>query len=342
MKQNNLTISDVAKQVGVSKTTISRFLNGKYEYMSEELRIRIAAVISDLNYRPNNLARSLKSSKSRLIGIIYADVSNPVSSFISKGITDCCKRYGYNVLTASTDNDAKKEQEYILSMTDHRVEGLIILTVGSNNEFLSEISRNYVPIVLVDRPTFPMVFDTVKTNDFASTVDAIRHLAEEGFERVGLFSPPIDSIGTRILRQQAYQKACTDFLRIEPQEYIIADNCDADAAEAKVSEFLAANKGKSKAIFTSSGVTMLHVIKAISRLKLEMPQDIGICGFDDWPWAELVGPGITAISQPSYDVGVEAVKRMMARLGRYRSAPPKLIELENHLVIRGSTRLARK
>ena len=82
---------------------------------------------------------------------------------------------------------------------------------------------------------------------------------------------------------------------------------------------------------------MLSVIKAMYKLQLRIPEDIGICGFDDWPWAELVGPGITAISQPSYNVGVEAVKRMMFRLHKSRTAIPKLIELENHLVIRGST-----
>ena len=337
MKNNNLTISDVAKQVGVSKTTISRYLNGKYEYMSVELRSRIAGVIDDLNYRPSNIARSLKSQKSQLIGVIYADISNPVSAIISKGINDCCKKYGYHVLTANTDNDSEKEKEYILSMIDARVEGLIILPVGSNTELMSEISQKHVPIVLVDRPTFPTRFDTVKTNDFAITVETIRYLSGQGFERIGFFSPPIDSVGTRILRQQAYRKACGDILKIQPQEFVVDDCGDNAAAEIKVQEFMNENSGRRKAIFTSSGVTMLSVIKAIYKLKLQIPEDVGICGFDDWPWAELVGPGITAISQPSYNVGMEAVERMMFRLDKNRNAPPKLIELENRLVIRGST-----
>ena len=337
MKNNNLTISDVAKQVGVSKTTISRYLNGKYEYMSAELRERIAEVINELNYRPSNIARSLKSKKSQFIGVIYADISNPVSAIISKGINDCCKEYGYHVLTANTDNDPDKEKEYILSMIDARVEGLIVLPVGPNAELMSEIAERHVPIVLVDRPTFPTRFDTVKTNDFAITIETIKHLAEQGFERVGFFSPPIDSVGTRILRQQAYRKACADILKIQPQEYVVNDIGNNDSAEVVVRKFMAENPDRSKAIFTSSGVTMLSVIKAIYKLKLRIPEDIGICGFDDWPWAELVGPGITAISQPSYDVGVEAVKRMMFRLHKNRTALPKLIELENHLVVRGST-----
>lgn len=337
MKNNNLTISDVAKQVGVSKTTISRYLNGKYEYMSAELRERIAEVINELNYRPSNIARSLKSKKSQFIGVIYADISNPVSAIISKGINDCCKEYGYHVLTANTDNDPDKEKEYILSMIDARVEGLIVLPVGPNAELMSEIAERHVPIVLVDRPTFPTRFDTVKTNDFAITIETIKYLAEQGFERVGFFSPPIDSVGTRILRQQAYRKACADILKIQPQEYVVNDIGNNDSAEVVVRKFMAENPDRSKAIFTSSGVTMLSVIKAIYKLKLRIPEDIGICGFDDWPWAELVGPGITAISQPSYDVGVEAVKRMMFRLHKNRTALPKLIELENHLVVRGST-----
>ncbi len=339
MKKNAVTISDVAKIAGVSKTTISRYLNGKFEFMSDDLRTRIAGVIEDLNYRPNNLARSLKSSKSQLIGVIFADISNPVSTIIAKGITDCCKQNGYNVLIANTDNDAAVEREYLQSMVDHRVEGIIVLTGGQNNDFLWEIAQKHVPVVLVDRPTFPFRFDTVKTNDYASTVNMVSYLREQGFRRVGFFSPPVGSVGTRIQRREAYRQACKA-AGLEPQEYVVDDHGDEALAEAVVKKFMAKNAGKGAAIFTSSGVTMLSVIKAVSRLGLRIPEDVGVCGFDDWPWAELVGPGITAISQPSYDVGAEAVKLMIYRIqAADRKLPPKLIELTNKLFVRGSTRL---
>jgi len=334
----NITIADVAERAGVSKTTVSRYLNGKFEFMSGESKKRIQEIIEELNFRPNNLARSLKSSKSRLIGVLIADISNPFSSILVKGITDCCNQYGYNVVIANTNNDTSKEQEYILSMIDQRVEGLIVNTTGNNNEFLCDIEKNHVPIVLADRPVFPMMFDTVRTDDYQATVNTIKYLAEEGFTRVGFFTEPINQVGTRIIRQQAYRQACEEVLRIKPQEYVI-DNKDERGAERLVQEFLDNNPGQTNAIFTANGVTMLSVLGAVNSLGLNIPRDIAVCGFDNWPWVALIGPGITAVSQPSYDVGVECVNRLMFRIQDNAKTEPKMIELPSQLIIRGSTKL---
>ncbi|GMB01613.1 LacI family DNA-binding transcriptional regulator [Pelosinus sp. IPA-1] len=335
--KTNITIADVAKRAGVSKTTISRYLNGKFEFMSAESQQRIKGIIEELNFRPNNLARSLKSSKSHLIGVLIADISNPFSSILVKGITDYCKQCGYNVVVANTDNDSEKEREYILSMIDQRVEGLIINVSGDNNEFLRDIAENHVPIVLADRPIFPTMFDTVKTNDYQATIDAITYLAEEGFTKVGYFTEPINNIGTRMIRQQAYKEAC-HMLQLEPQEYVI-DSKDESGIENQVQQFLAHNQGQTNAIFTANGVTMISVLGAMHRLGLTIPQDVAICGFDNWPWMELIGPGITVVSQPFYDVGVECVKRMMFRLEENSKSSPEVIELESQFIIRGSTKL---
>ncbi|AIF53377.1 LacI family DNA-binding transcriptional regulator [Pelosinus sp. UFO1] len=335
--KTNITIADVAKRAGVSKTTISRYLNGKFEFMSAESQQRIKGIIEELNFRPNNLARSLKSSKSHLIGVLIADISNPFSSILVKGITDYCKQCGYNVVVANTDNDSEKEREYILSMIDQRVEGLIINVSGDNNEFLRDIAENHVPIVLADRPIFPTMFDTVKTNDYQATIDAITYLAEEGFTKIGYFTEPINNIGTRMIRQQAYKEAC-QILQLEPQEFVI-DSKDESGIQNQVQQFLTHNHGQTNAIFTANGVTMISVLGAMHRLGLTIPQDVAICGFDNWPWMELIGPGITVVSQPFYDVGVECVKRMMFRLEENSKSSPEVIELESQFIIRGSTKL---
>lgn len=337
IKKSNITMEDVAKKAGVSKTTISRYLNGKLEYMSDESQKRIQAIIEELNYRPNHLARSLRMRKSRLIGVIIADIGSPISSILVKGISDTCKNHGYNVLIANTDNDTQKEQEYILSMIDQQVEGLIVHTTGDNNDFLLDIAQNYVPIVLADRPVFPTLFDVVKTDDYQSTYNTIQYLVQEGFERVGFFTEPVKNVGTRRLRLQAYHQACKDILHADPQEFVIdADN--PQELEAKLQLFMNGNAGKVKAIFTANGVVLLSLLSAIRKLNLRIPQDVGVCGFDNWSWAELIGPGITAISQPSYDVGAECVERILFRL-RNKKACPKVIELPNRLIIRGSTQL---
>ena len=336
--KTNITIADVAKRAGFSKTTISRYLNGKFEFMSAESQQRIKDIIEELNFRPNNLARSLKSSKSHLIGVLIADISNPFSSILVKGITDYCKQCGYNVVIANTDNDSEKEREYIMSMIDQRVEGLIINVTGDNNEFLCNIVENYVPIVLADRPVFPTMFDTVKTNDYQATIDALTYLAKEGFTRVGYFTEPVNNIGTRVIRRQAYREVCNMVLQMEPQEYVIDSNNEG-AIQDLVRQFLSNNQGQTNAIFTANGVTMINVLCAIQRLGIRIPEDVAICGFDNWPWMELIGPGITVVAQPFYDVGVECAKRMMFRLDENSKSSPVVIELPSEFIIRGSTML---
>lgn len=333
----NITITDVAKRAGVSKTTISRYLNGKFEFMSAESKIRIQEIIEELNFRPNKLARSLKSSKSRLIGLLISDISNPFFSILVQGISDTCNQHGYHVLVANTNNATAKEQEYILSMIDQRVEGLIVNTTGYNTEFLRDIEDNHVPIVLADRPVFSDTFDTVKSDDQKATIDLIKYLAEKGFSRVGFFTEPINNVGTRLIRQQAYRQACSEVLHIEPQEYQVGVK-EKYKAQNFVREFVARNQGHKKAIFTANGVTMLNILEAIHALGLRIPEDIAICGFENWPWMEFVGTsGITAISLPSYEIGVECVNRIMFRLEAGTKVTPETIKLPTKLNIRGST-----
>lgn len=333
----NITIADVAKMAGVSKTTISRYLNGKFEFMSDESRQRIQKVIDDLNYRPNKLARSLKSSKSRLIGVIISDISNPFFSILVQGVSDTCNQYGYHVLIANTNNDTNREQEYILSMIDQRVEGLIINTTGLNTEFLCDVDKNHAPIVLADRPVFPNIFDTVKSDDEQATIDTISYLAQKGFSRVAFFSEPVNSVGTRIIRRQAYRRACRDILQVEPQEYELGVK-EKYKARQFVQDFMAQNRGCKKAIFTANGVTMLNILEAIHALGLRIPQDLALCGFENWPWMEFVGSsGITAISLPSYEIGVECVNRLMTRFETSEKLPPRTIKIPTKLNIRGST-----
>ena len=219
--KQRVTIDDVAEQAGLSKTTISRYLNKRFDCMSEKSKNKIAAVIEELHYRPNNMARGLKSSKSRLIGLIVADISSPFSSIVAKGISDCCKRYGYDVLIAHTDNDAEKEQKYIMSMLDQRVDGLIVNSTCQITEFLKDIATRYVPIVLADRPTFPLCFDTVKSTDYAAVMEMVHYLCTKGYQSVAFFSEPIGNNGTRLLRHQAYEMACSEILHRTPQTSIV-------------------------------------------------------------------------------------------------------------------------
>ena len=332
-KTKKITIVDVAQKAGVSKTTISRYLNGKFEYMSEQSKERIAGVIKELGYRPNNLARSLKSQHSRMLGVIVSDITSPFSPILLKGISDCCGRYGYRILIANSDDDSAKEREYILSMIDQQVDGIILNTAGKNSDFLLEMSQEDIPFVLADRPLELKLFDTVRTADQQIIVDTLAFLKEKGYERVGFFLESLTN-STRIRRCNAFRDAYADIFGEAASVYLIG-NGSSDSSTV-LRRFMLEHEGKRKAIFTTNGVVTMRVLQAMQRMKLKFPEDAGICGFDDWPWMSLVNGGLTAIQQPTYRVGKECVTLMMQRLHRSRNALPKTLELPCTLMVRGS------
>ncbi|HHW56148.1 LacI family DNA-binding transcriptional regulator [Thermoanaerobacter thermohydrosulfuricus] len=337
-KRFSITIDYVAQKAGVSKTTISRYINGHYEYMSSETRERIKKVIEELDYRPNKLARSLKSNKSHLIGVLVADISNPFSSILVRGIGDVCKQHDYNIIIANTDNDPKKEKEYILSMIDQRVEGLIINTTGEIDEFLLEVGNNGMPIVLADRSIKTFKFDTVVVNNYEVTSELIKHLIDNGFMKIGFFTEEIKNISTRLERKRAFLDTCLKYLNRDVNDMIIVIDTERETSVIEgLRQLLEKSEKEKVAAFGVNGVVLLSLLQGISKLNLKIPQDIGVCGYDDWGWAALIPPGITTISQPSYQVGVESAKRLISRIKQKRNSKPKLITLSANLVIRGST-----
>lgn len=335
-RSNKATITDVANLAGVSKTTISRYLNGRFEFMSEQSRERIAQVIENLHYRPNSIARSLKSNKSRLLGVIISNISNPFSAVLIKSISDVSRKYNYKVIIANTDDDPKKEQEYIMSMLDQQVDGLILNTTGEIDDLLRTISAEGTPIVLAERPMQTLILDTVRSNDGQVMLETLEHLRDREYQEVAFFTYKIGKNGTRAIRRQVYWDNVERIFGCKPKEYIIEVN-DLKSGIREVKRFLAESKDKKRAIFAVNGMAILDVFKAVKELKLSCPQDVGVCGFDDWEWMSLVDQGITAIAQSSYKVGAECVKRVMHRIHRHKKLDPKLIELDCKLIIRGST-----
>lgn len=340
MPADKPTISEVAKIAMVSKTTVSRYLNDRFEFMSEATRKRIHQVIDELNYHPNNLARSLKSNRSGLIGVLVADISSPFSSILVKGIGDDCKEHGYQTIIVNTDNDPEKERQYIQSLLNNRVEGLIMNITGQNLPYLLELKAEGVPIVLADRPMQRLEFDTITTNNYQMTYDAMLHLHKQGFKRIGFFTQKIDGISTRTIRREAFLKACEDLYGVDGREWLhVVEPSDIKSIAQGIKSFLS-NHGPS-AVFSVNGVTLLGVVQAVTELGLNIPSDIGLCGYDDWGWAAVIPPGITVISQPSYRVGVEASKRLRLQIDSERKVRPKVMEIPSTLIIRGSTKLHR-
>ncbi|KOF57797.1 MULTISPECIES: LacI family DNA-binding transcriptional regulator [Clostridium] len=335
-KNKKVVIDDVAKMAGVSKATISRYLNGKFEYMSQSTKERIGDAIEKLNYRPNNIARSLKSNKSKLIGVVIADLTNPFSSIIIKGIGDECKTRGYNMVIVNSDNDETEEQEYIKSLLDQRVEGLIVNSTGYNEKLLLEIKSKGIPIVMVDRTLCEEKIDSVTSNNYDSTTETINYLIDVGFNSLCFFTEKEKNVRPRKERERAFLDVCGKRLDKSSFSVCSVDYSKGGNLDVNLCKFLNNYTGK-KAIFAVNGVILLDTLAAANKLNVSIPKDLGICGYDNWGWASLIPPGITTISQPSYEMGFEAAKLLLDRIENEVSQKVIHKQLNSKLEIRGST-----
>lgn len=339
MKQEKelITISEVAKAAGVSKTTISRYLNGKFEYMSKDTRKRIQSVIEELNYRPSNVAQTLKSNKSGMIGVIIADIASQFSSILLKGIGDVCQANGYKAIICNVDNNPAKEREYLESLMDNRVEGFIVNTTGYNDELLVNVNENRVPIVLADRTMEELKIDSVATNNYEITFDTIKFLVEKGYKHIAFFTEDPSKNRTRYLRIQGYLDAMKELLNIDGENLIYTiDANDKTTTVKAIERFNASYKNKLKAIFTVNGVTLLNVLQEIQECNYKIPEDFYVCGYEDWGWAKLAYSEIPVISQHSYEVGVESARMLIQRITGKRKGKPRYKEFKAKLIIGNS------
>jgi Transcriptional regulators len=344
LANKNFTIADIAESAGVSKTTVSRYINGKYEYMSEKTRKRIEAIINVSEYRPNNIARSLKTQKSMLIGVVIADIESPFSSSLVKGVGDTLRTHGYNMIIVNSDNSYEKEMEYIRSLISQCVDGLIVNTTKTVNPFLIEIANRGMPVVLSDRFVKDYNFDIVYIENDISTEKAVHHLYENGYKTVGYFTQDhYEDISPRYLRRDAFARTLTSLDVKEPERYVFSINLDnPDSVENAIKRLRHLSGNEPAAIFTSNGVTLLHCLNAIKALDLDIPMDIGICGYDDWGWnshmnwTSMVTPGITSVVAPTHEIGALTAQVLLNRIENPDS-PKRIVSLPTRLEIRNST-----
>ncbi|TXF73002.1 LacI family DNA-binding transcriptional regulator [Bacillus subtilis] len=331
----HMTIKDVAEYAGVSKSTVSRYINGKIDAISPEKVKNIKKAIAELNYRPSKMAQGLKIKKSKLIGFVVADITNPFSVAAFRGVEEVCDQYGYSIMVCNTDNSPEKEREMLLKLEAHSVEGLILNATGENKDLLRAFAEQHIPTILIDRKLPDLKLDTVTTDNRWITKEILRKIYSKGYTDVALFTEPISSISPRAERAAVYQEmAAVRNVNGLVKMYEI-DVKDKEQLKAALRSFHKEMPEQKKAILALNGLIMLKIISCMEELGLRIPQDIGIAGFDDTEWYKLIGPGITTIAQPSHDMGRTAMERVLKRIEGDKGAP-QTIELEAKVIMRKS------
>ncbi|BEV37292.1 pectin utilization transcriptional regulator KdgR [Bacillus stercoris] len=329
------TIKDVAEYAGVSKSTVSRYINGKIDAISPEKVKNIKKAIAELNYRPSKMAQGLKIKKSKLIGFVVADITNPFSVAAFRGVEEVCDQYGYSIMVCNTDNSPEKEREMLLKLEAHSVEGLILNATGENKDVLRAFAEQHIPTILIDRKLPDLKLDTVTTDNRWITKEILQKIYSKGYTDVALFTEPISSISPRAERAAVYQEMAAvqnvnGLVRLHE-----IDVKDKEQLKAALRSFHKEMPEQKKAILALNGLIMLKIISCMEELGLRIPQDIGIAGFDDTEWYKLIGPGITTIAQPSHDMGRTAMERVLKRIEGDKGAP-QTIELEAKVIMRKS------
>nr|WGD72452.1 pectin utilization transcriptional regulator KdgR [Bacillus subtilis] len=329
------TIKDVAECAGVSKSTVSRYINGKIDAISPGKVKNIKKAIAELNYRPSKMAQGLKIKKSKLIGFVVADITNPFSVGAFRGVEEVCDQYGYSIMVCNTDNSPEKEREMLLKLEAHSVEGLILNATGENKDVLRAFAEQQISTILIDRKLPDLKLDTVTTDNRWITKEILQKVYSKGYTDVALFTEPISSISPRAERATVYQEMASvhnvnGLVRLHE-----IDVKDKEQLKAALRSFRKEMPEQKKAILALNGLIMLKIISCMEELGLRIPQDIGIAGFDDTEWYKLIGPGITTIAQPSHDMGRTAMERVLKRIEGDKGAP-QTIELEAKVIMRKS------
>ncbi|MRH44479.1 LacI family DNA-binding transcriptional regulator [Aquibacillus halophilus] len=306
------TMADVAKKAGVSKSTVSQFLNERYEYMSPDTRIRIEAAIDELNYQPNYLARSLKQKRTSTVGIIVANIMHQFSTEVSRSVEDYFNKHNMHAIVCNADNDPEKEKKYIEMLRAKQVDGLIIFPTAQNADIYKNMIKEEYPVVFMDRKVPDLQAPTVVSQNIEATYSAIQHFIDNGHERIAIATEPL-TISPRIERHEGYKKALhANGIKINP-EFQISTSIDKIKKEL---DRLFQLDAPPTAILAGNDIVFIEVLEFAKEKKLEVGESFALVVFDNIPFAHFVHPPVTTIAQSAYMMGEKAADLLLKQINK--------------------------
>ena len=304
-------IKDVAEKAGVSITTVSHVIN-ETRYVSDDLKSRVLSAMTALNYRPNTLARSLRSGRSRTIGLVIPDISNLFFAEISRKIEDNGFKYGYSVILCNTDDDREKEKRYINVLLEKQVDGIIFISVGAVKENIYKIMDINIPIVVADRDISSLTSDVVLIDNLEGGYKATNYLIALKHKRIGCITGP-SLMTPSSLRVEGYKNALLD-AGIPIDETIICQG-DFRYEGGKICMLnLLNNSEPPTAVFVCNDMMALGAYRAIHEYGKRIPEDISLVGFDNIPFSQTAYPALTTMAQPIVDMAETAVNLLIERI----------------------------
>jgi LacI family transcriptional regulator, kdg operon repressor len=330
MIMRNITIADVAKHAKVSKSTISQFLNKRYEYMSEKTRKRIEESIRILDYKPNIVARSLKQKATFTIGVVVANILHNFSTQVIRAIENYYYEQGFHIIVCNADDNPEKEKNYIEMLRAKQVDGIIIFPTGDNLALYRKMKEDEFPIVFMDRTIEELDIATVILDNKLAAKLAVDHFVEKGYTNISIITTSIiRNITPRIERIQGYKEALIAHgIPLNPSYIRTSEQAEIQASLSQMYQL----KTPPQAILAANDIVLHEVLRFVKKQNLRIPEDIALISIDDVPFASFYTPTITAIKQPSVEMGrfssellLYQIKKERVKNSIYRMVPELVV-----------------
>jgi len=330
-----MDIRQVAKRAGVSTATVSRTINNLSVRPGTARRVRQA--IEELKYFPNTHARSLVSGRSRIVGLIVSDITNPFFPELVKGFEDAATQKGYEVLLSNTEYDSSRMATGVRRMLERKVDAVAIMTSEMDPSFTQELAGRNIPMVFLDVGTVEKHISNIKVDYASGILQAVEHLIGLEHRRVAFIGGPPDLKSARI-RQSAFLKAMQKRGMGDPA-WIETGNHRIGGGFQAMSRILERTPLPT-AVLCSNDLTALGALRAIRRKGLRVPDDISVVGFDDIALAEFTEPPLTTVRLPREEIAGKAFEALLASLSDTTRMGAEY-QISPQLVVRESTARAR-
>ena len=313
--KKKISIGDIAKHLNISKTTVSFVLNGKAreKHISESLEEKVLTYIKEVGYKPNAFARGLRTGKTKIIGMLVEDISDPFFASIARMIEEEANKKGYRIIYSSTENDTERTKALIDIYRTRQVDGYIIAPPPGVEEDIRSLMHDNLPVILFDRYFPDLQTDNVVVDNFEATYNAVQHFFNNEYKNVAFVTLPSEQIQMQE-RLRGYQTVINE---------------RKDRAYIK----------KIDAVFFATNYLADAGLEAIRNLGLSIPGDLGVIVFDDYRLFRLFTPSITAISQPIQEISETVIKLLLSKLtSSPKVSEPNTVVIPTSLIIRNSSR----
>ncbi|MEN2414170.1 LacI family DNA-binding transcriptional regulator [Flavobacterium mesophilum] len=341
--KRKITLKQIAKELDVSISTVSKSLRNSLE-IGEETRLKVQAFAKFYNYKPNNIALSLKNRKTKSIGIIIPEIVHHFFSTVINGVEQVANEHGYSVVICLSDDSFDKEVLNMEMLANGSIDGFI-MSLSKETQFkgdfhhITEVINQGMPVVMFDRVTNDILCDKVIIDDKAAAYEAVQSLIDNGRKKIALVTT-VDYVSVGKLRTDGYEKALLDN-GIPFNEDLIIKIEDVDTCEITISELLHARAFD--AVFAVNELFAVTIIKTASKMGLKVPEDLAVIAFTDGIISKYSTPSITTVSQSGEKMGNKAAKMLIERLEAEHDEDDDENEnyttevIETHLIKREST-----